>query len=62
MEENKEKSPKKKNPLQVNPLASKPGGDRPSYQVWIIVSLLTVVFGIMYFMIESSEAADRDAR
>ena len=49
MEENKEKSSKKKNPLQVNPLGSKPGGDRPSYQVWIIVSLLTVVFGIMWF-------------
>ncbi len=49
MEENKEKSTKKKNPLQVNPLGSKPGGDRPSYQVWIIISLLTVVFGIMWF-------------
>jgi AFG3 family protein len=53
MEENQDKkvdkSSKKKNPLQNNPLTPKPGGDRPSYQVWVIVSLLTVIFGIMWF-------------
>jgi AFG3 family protein len=53
MEENQDKkvdrNPKKKSPLPNNPLGSKPGGDRPSYQIWIIVSLLTVVFGIMWF-------------
>lgn len=53
MEENQDKkvdkNSKKKNPLQNNPLTPKPGGDRPSYQVWVIVSLLTVIFGIMWF-------------
>jgi len=58
MEENKDlkndksdKNLKKKNPLSNGPLQPKPGsgGDRPSYQVWIIVSLLTVIFGIMWF-------------
>jgi len=53
MEENQDKksdkNPKKKGPLPNNPLSPKPGGDRPSYQIWIIISLLTVVFGIMWF-------------
>ena len=63
MEENKDKksdgNQKKKNPLPPNPLKPKQGGnnplkpkqggDRPSYQVWVIVSLLTVIFGIMWF-------------
>ena len=53
MEENQDKKSdnnlKKKNPLSKNPLNPKPGGERPSYQVWVIVSLLTVIFGIMWF-------------
>ncbi|HVD97638.1 MAG TPA: ATP-dependent zinc metalloprotease FtsH [Cytophagaceae bacterium] len=53
MEENQDKKSdnnlKKKNPLSKNPLNPKPSGDRPSYQVWVIVSLLTVIFGIMWF-------------
>lgn len=53
MEDNKDKkvdsTPKKKSSLSGNPLKPKPGGERPSYQVWIIVSLLTVIFGIMWF-------------
>jgi AFG3 family protein len=54
MEENQDKKSdksnlKKKNPLSNNPLNPKQGGDRPSYQVWVIVSLLTVIFGIMWF-------------
>lgn len=53
MEENQDKKSdnnlKKKNPLPKNPLNPKQGGERPSYQVWVIVSLLTVIFGIMWF-------------
>jgi AFG3 family protein len=55
MEDNKDKKSdknlKKKNPLPNNPLNPKQGGggERPSYQVWIIVSLLTVIFGVMWF-------------
>jgi AFG3 family protein len=53
MEENQDKKSdnnlKKKNPLSKNPLNPKPGGERPSYQIWVIVSLLTVIFGIMWF-------------
>ena len=53
MAENKEtQDKKKKSSLPPNPLMPKggsPGGDKPNYQVWVIVSLLTVIFGIMWF-------------
>ncbi len=49
MEDKQDNNLKKKNPLSKNPLNPKPGGERPSYQVWVIVSLLTVIFGIMWF-------------
>lgn len=53
MEENKEKTEnkKKKNPLgDNNPFNSnKPGNPKNNYQMWVIISLLTVIFGILWF-------------